>query len=211
MNPPVPAINGEPYYDGMENIEGGSEEAAACCRSAMYGSVLSGGLGGHIYGAGGWNGGIWSGEVEAASKSPMWEAFQWPSGDQMRHLKTFILSEGRQYQELVPCTDRISPNQSAGRKIALGWAFGAGALNQDFFLLYFEMDCPQATVLGARPNAEYTARWFNPRNGEWIVADAPFVTDASGRMVLPPFPNRITKSDADWALKLVLNRLSASR
>ena len=51
--PPVPGINGEPYYDGMEDAEPGSDKAARYCRSAMYGSVLSGGLGGHIYGAGG--------------------------------------------------------------------------------------------------------------------------------------------------------------
>lgn len=82
--PPVPAINGEPYYDGMENVDGGTETSALYCRSAMYGSVLSGGLGGHIYGAGGWKGGIWSGEVEAASKSPMWKSFLWPAADQMR-------------------------------------------------------------------------------------------------------------------------------
>jgi len=56
--PAVPAINGEPYYDGMEDAEPGSELAALYCRSAMYGSVLSGGLGGHIYGAGGWKGGM---------------------------------------------------------------------------------------------------------------------------------------------------------
>jgi len=43
--PAVPAINGEPYYDGMENAEGGSEVAGLYCRSAMYGSVLSGGAG----------------------------------------------------------------------------------------------------------------------------------------------------------------------
>ena len=55
--PPVPAINGEPYYDGMLDAEPGSELAALYSRSAMYGSVLSGGLGGHIYGAGGWQGG----------------------------------------------------------------------------------------------------------------------------------------------------------
>lgn len=110
----------------------------------------------------------------------------------MRHLKAFILSEGRRYQDLVPCTDRISPNQSAGPKVALGWAFGAAAPDQDIFLLYFEKDCPQAIISGARPNAKYTARSFNPRNGEWIVADAPVVSDVSGRIALSPFPNRTT-------------------
>jgi hypothetical protein len=205
-NPPVPAINGEPYYDGMENIQGGSEEAAANCRSAMYGSVLSGGLGGHIYGAGGWSGGVWSGEVEAASQWPMWKLFQWPSGDQMRHLKTFILSEGRRYQELVPCTERISPNQSVTTRGVLGWACGAATGGQNLFLLYFERDCPQATVVGARPNSEYAACWFNPRDGEWLIVDAPVKADASGRLALPPFPNQKSKSDTDWALKLTPKR-----
>ncbi len=203
-NPAVPAINGEPYYDGMENVEGGSEEAAAYCRSAMYGSVLSGGLGGHIYGAGGWNGGIWSGEVEEASKYPMWKVFQWPSADQMRHLKTFILSEGQRYQDLTPCMDRISPNQSAGRRSVVGWAYGAAAPGQDLFLLYFEKDCPQATVSGLKANSSYTARWFDPRNGKWINADVTLNADAAGHVKLPLFPNQTERSDMDWALKLTL-------
>jgi hypothetical protein len=201
-NPPVPAINGEPYYDGMQNVEGGTAESAALCRSAMYGSVLSGGLGGHIYGAGGWNGGIWSGEVEAASKYPMWQVFQWPSGDQMRHLKTFILSEGRRYQDLVPFTDHVSPNQSAGPKASTGWAFGAATPGRDLLLFYFEKDCPQAVVSGAKINARYSARYFDPRNGQWNGAAVAVVADASGHIALPPFPKQLAKSDNDWALKL---------
>src|SRR5665811_233 len=82
------------------------------------------------YGAGGWDGGIWSGEVETTSKNPMWKEFLWPSGDQMRHLKTFILSEGQRYQYLVPCTERILPNQSAGPKGTTGWAYGAATKEQ---------------------------------------------------------------------------------
>jgi hypothetical protein len=204
-SPAVPAINGEPYYDGMENRDGGSEEAAAYCRSAMYGSVLSGGLGGHIYGAGGWDGGIWSGEVEPESKSPMWKVFQWQSGDQMRHLKTFILSEQGRYQELIPCSDRISPNQSAGPKGFTGWAYGAATPQDDLLLLYFEKDCPQAAVTAAKPGARYTARWFDPRNGQWIgVDEGTIAADASGRLVLPMFPNKSPNSDTDWALKLTL-------
>jgi hypothetical protein len=203
-DPPVPAINGEPYYDGMENVAGGSDEAAARCRSAMYGSVLSGGLGGHIYGAGGWNGGIWSGEVEEASKCPMWKAFQWSSGDQMRHLKAFVLSEGRRYQDLVPCTDRISPNRSAGPNGAAGWAYGAATPEQDLLLLYFEKNCPEAVVTGARPGARYVTHWFDPRNGNWTHVDAPVIADGSGQIALPLFPGQTPESDVDWALKLTL-------
>jgi YD repeat-containing protein len=206
-DPPVPAINGEPYYDGMENIPGGSDEAALYCRCAMYGSVLSGGLGGHIYGAGGWltdpwGGGIWSGEVEEASTCPMWKAFQWPSADQMRHLKAFILSEGRRYQDLIPCADQISPNREGKPKGAIGWAYGARTAARDLFMLYFERDCPPATVSGATSGGEYAARWFNPRTGEWSAVSEPLVADASGRIALPPFPGGEGRSVADWALKL---------
>ena len=203
-DPAVPAINGEPYYDGMENAEGGSEEAALWCRSAMYGSVLSGGLGGHIYGAGGWSGGVWSGEVEAASKYPMWKVFQWPSGDQMRHLKTFILSEGQKYQHLVPCTERIQPNQSAGPKVSSGWAYGAATPENDLLLLYFEKECPHTVVTDVKPNAMYYANWFNPVTGRWISIDTPLNADETGRIILPQFPDNTDRSDMDWAIKLTL-------
>lgn len=203
-HPPVPAINGEPYYDGMENLEGGSEEAAFYCRSAMYGSVLSGGLGGHIYGAGGWNGGIWSGEVEKASLSPMWKCFLWPSGEQMKYLKKFILSEGESYQNLMPCTERIFPNQSDKPKGSTGWAFGAGTSQLDLFLLYFEKECPRAILTKVQPNTRYLIYWFNPRNGDWITKPATLIADHNGQIVLPLFPDASTKSETDWALKLVI-------
>jgi hypothetical protein len=203
-DPPVPGINGEPYYDGMENAEGGSPEAAEWCRSAMYGSVLSGGLGGHIYGAGGWNGGVWSGEVEEASRYPMWKVFQWPSGDQMRHLKTFILSEGQKYQELVPCTERIQPNQSAGPRVTTGWAYGAATPKQDLLMLYFERDCPKANVTGVKPNTMYIVNWFDPGNGKWIVPDTRLISDDSGRITLPQYPDNSDQSGMDWAIKLTM-------
>ena len=202
-SPPVPGINGEPYYDGMEGQEGGSEAAALYCRSAMYGSVLAGGLGGHIYGAGGWDGGLWSGEVEAASASPIWKVIQWPSADQMRHLKHFILSEGRRYQDLVPGTDLVSPNRSGKPNTCVGWAYAARTEGRDLFFLYFEKDCPHATLSGARPGAKYAARWFNPRRGEW-AGDAVLAADGEGRLALPPFPGGAATAADDWALKLVL-------
>ena len=201
-DPPVPGINGEPYYDGMENAEGGTPEAAEWCRSAMYGSVLSGGFGGHIYGAGGWNGGVWSGEVEEASRYPMWKVFQWPSGDQMRHLKTFILSEGQKYQELVPCTERIEPNKSAGPRVTTGWAYGAATPKQDLIMLYFERDCPEANLTGVKLNTIYIVNWFDPRNGKWVVPDTRLNSDDSGRIVLPKYPDNSDRSGMDWAIKL---------
>ena len=203
--PPVPGINGEPYYDGMEDAEPGSDKAARYCRSAMYGSVLSGGLGGHIYGAGGWKGGLWSGEVEAASEYPIWEVIQWSSADQMRHLKTFVLSEGRQYQDLVPSTELLSPNRSGDAKSLDGWAYCAATASRNIVLLYFEQDCPQAALSGLPAGRDYQVHWYDPRTGRWLDADhsSKMITVApDGKIRLPVFPGGKGKSDTDWALKL---------
>jgi hypothetical protein len=85
-----------------------------------------------------------------------------------------------------------------------GWAYGAATPEQDLLLLYFEKDCPQAAVTGAKPNARYTGRWFDPRNGKWTNVDGALISDTSGRIALPPFPNQTAGSDVDWALKLTL-------
>jgi hypothetical protein len=201
--PPVPGINGEPYYDGMEDAEPGSDKAARYCRSAMYGSVLSGGLGGHIYGAGGWQGGLWSGEVETASDYPIWEVIQWPSADQMRHLATFVMSEGRKYQELIPMLERVRPNRSGDAKSLNGWAYCAGTQHGDLVLLYFEQGCPRATLSGMPVDRRYQARWFDPRTGRWLDMEAKtLVVAADGTMPLPLFPGEAAMADTDWALKL---------
>ncbi len=203
--PPVPGINGEPYYDGMEDAAPGSDKAARYCRSAMYGSVLSGGLGGHIYGAGGWKGGLWSGEVEAASAYPIWEVIQWPSADQMRHLKTFILSEGQRYQDVIPAVELLTPNRSGEARSLDGWAYCAATAGRDLLLLYFEQDCPRATLSGLDAGQTYEILWFDPRSGRWLdtaETSKRIAADVDGRIPLPPFPGGKVRSGTDWALKL---------
>jgi hypothetical protein len=215
--PPMPAINGEPYYAGMErpswekNASSAGEEGAPggsllsdlYCRSAMYGSVLSGGLGGHIYGAGGWDGGLWGGNVEPQARSHIWEVIQWPSGGQMRHLARFVLSEGRAYQKLVPHAELISPNHSGPEKDFVGWAYCARTDDKRLFLIYFEKDCPQAVVSGASGTGRYEASWFNPRTGEWVRVGA-LEAGNDGALHLPAFPDGQVKAKLDWALKLTL-------
>jgi hypothetical protein len=203
-SPPVPGINGEPYYDGMEGAEPGSDLAALYCRSAMYGSVLSGGLGGHIYGAGGWQGGMWSGEVETASKWPIWEVLQWSSADQMRHLKTFILSEGKAYQSLIPSDDLLSPKRSGKPKTNVGWAYCARTESGNITLLYFERDCPRARLSGLIAAGRYRVQWFNPRTGEWLTPSKHSLqADDKGWLRLAPFPSGETTSKEDWAMKVI--------
>ncbi|MGB2806430.1 MAG: DUF5060 domain-containing protein [Sedimentisphaerales bacterium] len=200
-SPPVPGINGEPYYAGMLDAPGGTETSALYCRSGMYGSVLSGGLGGHIYGAGGWDGGMWGGNVEDAAENHIWDVIKWQSAAQMQHLRTFVLSEGSRYQELIPSANLLSPNRSGKANSCIGWSYCLRAPEKDFFLLYFEKDCPVATLSGAKPNARYEARWFNPRTGKWLDKKV-LIADAKGKITLPNFPGDLARSETDWGLKL---------
>lgn len=200
-----PALNGEPYYSGYLDARGlnggyrygapgGSALDAQFVRSAMYGSVLSGGLAGHVYGAEG----IWGADIEAAAPTHMWDAFQWPSGANMTHLPAFVLSEGRRYQELVP-DDFVVPSRTANTKAYEGWAYAARTPDRRFFLAYFEKGCPQSRIRGAIPEASYRARWFDPRTGAWHPA-GPGTVKANniGEIALPAFPD-----GEDWALSLV--------
>jgi hypothetical protein len=206
LNPPRPALNGEPYYAGYKDARGpgganytrgavgGSERDNEFCRSGLYGSFLSGGFAGHVYGAEG----IWGADIEPTAPTKMWDAFTWASGAQMQFLRTFAFSIGKRYQELVPMADLVSPNKSADILGYEGWAYCARTPDKAVFLAYFEKGCPRAQVRGARLNTDYRAQWFDPRDGKWIDAgDGHVRASKIGVIMLPDFP-----ADADWGLRL---------
>jgi len=202
--PPKPALNGEPFYD-MEShlydvgwpqgMVAGSEETAAYTRSGMYGSFLSGGLAGYIYGAGG----LWGGDIEPEAPYKTWDGLQYLSGEQLRHLEAFVWCEGDRFQELVPNAELVVPNKNSGPRGNRGWSYASRTPEKDLFLVYFELDCPQeALVRGTRYEATYQADWFNPRSGEWV--DAGLLTaNVWCEVALPPRPD-----DQDWGLRLKL-------
>src|ERR1035437_10297808 len=131
----------------------------------------------------------------------MWEAFQWNSANQMQHLKTLGLSEGRRYQDLVPDANLVSPNSPPQTKSYVGWAYCARTPAKDLFLAYFEKGCPNRSMIrGALPYETYKAEWFNPRTGQWSSAgNGQLKANAWGWITLPDYP-----SENDWGLKLKL-------
>lgn len=196
--PVRPCVNGEPQYAGWYEVRGesvgGSLEDDLDVRSAMYGSVLCGGLGGHIYGANG----IWGGDVEDYAKDKMWEAIQWSSDGQMQYLRDFILSAGEAYTSLVPHRELVTPNENGPAQGFRGWAFAARTDDRGLFMIYFEPGCAQARVSGARPNATYEVRGFDPASGEWLDwAGGKAVADGGGVIRLPVPP-----ADRDLAVRL---------
>ena len=209
---PRPALNGEPYYSGYFDArglsggykygaQGGTPQDDRYARSAMYGSFLSGGLAGHVYGAEG----IWGADIEPAAPTKMWDAFRWNSGAQMKHLRAFAFSIGRSYQDLVPDEDLVVPNKTPIVKGYEGWAYAARTPDKTVFLAYFEKSCPRSLVRGARLSSAYRAQWFDPREGTWIDAgDGSLQSNNIGEIQLPEFPG-----DADWGLKLTSSERAA--
>ncbi|MFW6309247.1 MAG: DUF4038 domain-containing protein [bacterium] len=201
QEPSKPALNGEPYYAGCplcwphDREPENEKEDALYCRSGMYGSVLSGGLSGHIYGAQG----LWEGAVEEEADPVMWESLTLESGKQMQYLSKFILSEGERYKELVPNSEYLQPNKAGDPEGYKGWAYCAGTPEKDFFLMYFESDCPEVIFRGTFPGRKYRGWWFNPRSGSWLKIENLLIPSAeTGLIDIPAFP-----SNNDWGLKLI--------
>jgi hypothetical protein len=207
--PARPAINGEPYYSGYTDARslgggrgyqygaaGGTPKDDQFVRSAMYGNFLSGALGGYVYGAEG----IWGADIEDAAPTKMWDAFKWNSAAQLRYLRDFAFSIGKQYQELEPIADLIVPHQTSVVRGYEGWAYCARTPDRKIFLAYFEKDCPRSQVRGARLNSSYRAQWFDPRDGSWRdTANGTLRSNATGVINLPDFPD-----GSDWGLRLIL-------
>ncbi|MGA9119821.1 MAG: DUF4038 domain-containing protein [Bacteroidota bacterium] len=207
LKDPKPALNGEPYYAGYRDArgpgaanytrgaKGGTELDDAFVRSGIYGSFLSGGLAGHVYGAEG----IWGADIEPTAPVHMWEAFQWRSGAQMQYLRTFAFSIARRYQDLVPIADLVSPDKTQITLGYEGWAYCARTDDKKIFLAYFERGCPKSQIRGARLNSVYNAQWFNPRTGIWQDAgNGKVMANKIGIIELPDLPD-----SSDWGLRLL--------
>lgn len=167
----------------------------------MYGNVLSGRLGGWVYGAEG----IFADNDPGASFK-MWDAFQRSSAGQVKYLRTFLFSIGKRYQDLVPDSGLVVPSQTHTEKGFEGWAYASRTPDKSICLAYFEKGCPRSLVRGARKMSQYRAQWFDPRSGTWSdVGGGTIKSDVSGEIQLPDFP-----SDIDWGLKLIYQGPSAA-
>jgi hypothetical protein len=199
-----PAINGEPYYAGLHQlgtpyplrVPPDSDADRYYVRSGLYGSFLSGGLAGFIYGAEG----IWNAEVEPEALYPMWDSFKWRSGAEVQHLRTFAQVKGLRYRTLEPKSELVMPNKTGPDFSYYGWAYCARTPERDLFLLYFENEAPlEAQLRGVRVGDVYRPRFFDPREGVWLEPGEPLTVPPSSVLTLQPRPDA-----RDWGLMLEL-------
>jgi hypothetical protein len=212
LTPAYPAANLEPYYTGWNhsiNRPGGetppenSDRDNYFARAMMYGSVLSGGLAGHVHGTAAYD---LTSTGEAAGWRPhIWTALRYESGAQMTHLRTFVLSEGARYQELQLASYDISTRATANPLDdgLDGWAFMMRTPERDFALAYFEHNAGSPKLNGFLGGKQYRWTWFDPRSGQW---SEPLEVEASAQGVLtapsPVFDLGLQLSD--WAAKIML-------
>ncbi len=198
-----PAINGEPYYAGLHQlgtpyplrVEPNSEDDEFYVRSGLYGSFLSGGFAGFIYGAEG----IWNAEIEPDALYKMWDAFRWRSASQIRHVTAFAAGAGDRLDAIEPDVDLVVPNKTGPGYGYFGWAYCARTPERDLFLVYFEKGAPaEAHLRGVSQGGRYVPTWFDPRSGEWLEPGEPVTVATSSILHLPERPD-----DRDWGLRLV--------
>ncbi len=211
LDPPYPAINFEPYYTGWDheiNMPGGERPPADSsrdnyfARTQMYGSVLSGGLSGHVHGTAAYD--ITTTGEPAGMRPHFWDALKYESGGYMQYLNRFVLSEGERYRELQLGSQDITPRKAPGSpEDGLdGWSYMMRTPEKDFALLYFENGSVVPELTGFIPNAVYTLMWFNPLTGEWS-GDVGMKSDRKGVIRITGFPDGKNPSDTDWALKII--------
>lgn len=210
LDPPYPAINFEPYYTGWNheiNMPNGERPPANSARdnyfsrAQMYGSVLSGGLSGHVHGTSSYD--ITTTGEPAGLRHHIWDALKFESGKYMQHLSSFIMSEGDKYQLLELSSQNIHPRKAPNspENGLDGWSFMMRTPAKDFALLYFENQSVLPRLSEFKPKTLYFIEWFNPSNGEWrdkITVN----TDNSGILFLPIFPDGQNPCTRDWAVKI---------
>lgn len=214
LKPSYPAINFEPYYTGWKheiNKPGGetpppnSDRDNYFARTQMYGSVLSGGLSGHVHGTAAYD--MTTTGEPAGSRPHIWDALQYESGKQMQHLKAFILTEGAAYQRLQPQHQNLHPQKEKNSSVRSldGWSFMMITPEKDFGLLYFENKAALPTIGGWKKGTLYTVQWFDPIGGEWKEIET-IRSDRKGNLMLSHFPGGATLSSRDWGVKILEKR-----
>jgi hypothetical protein len=214
LDPPYPAINFEPYYTGWdheinrpngERPQANSKRDNYFSRAQMYGSVLSGGLSGHVHGTAAYD--ITSTGESSGIRPHIWETFKYESATYMKYLKTFILSEGKKYQTLQLARQDIQPRFAKGSpEDGLdGWSYMMRTPEKDLALLYFENKSELPVLNNFRSNSTYYFQWFNPLNGEW-KKKVTINSDGKGMLTLPNFPDGQNPTSDDWAAKIIIKR-----
>ncbi len=185
--PPRPFINLEPPYENHIAYHSRQPHSAHSVRRALYWSLLNAPTAGVTYGGHGvwgWDDGTSAPAAHPDTGTPLpWrEALHMPTAEQMAHLAA--LFGALQWWRLRP-----EPNLLAAQPGSEPQRYCAAAATEDGrqALVYI----PEDRAVAVRGPGWASARWFNPRTGEYSPAgwaesggDCAFNTPAPGDWVL---------------------------
>ncbi len=211
LDPPYPAINFEPYYTGWNheiNKPGGERPPANSdrdnyfARAQMYGSVLSGGLSGHVHGTSAYD--MTATGEPAGARPHFWDALRYESAHYIKHLRDFMLSEGGDYQRLELARQDVHPNKApdAPEDGLDGWAYMMRTPDKKLAFLYFENESGLPTLHSFIPDSDYSFQWYHPVIGQWKESVL-IRADDNGVLRVPDFPNGQDRASNDWAAKII--------
>jgi hypothetical protein len=210
LDPSYPAINFEPYYTGWNheiNMPGGERPPANSdrdnyfARAQMYGSVLSGGLSGHVHGTSAYD--ITTTGEPAGARPHFWETLKYKSANYMQYLRDFILSERGDYQKLELARQDVQPNEApdAPEDGLDGWSYMMRTPDKNLAFLYFENESVLPTLHNFTPDSDYLFQWYHPVRGEW-KENMLIKADDNGVLRVPDFPDGEDRASNDWAAKI---------
>jgi hypothetical protein len=213
--PAVPGFNNEPYYPlhdvpwgraGGEDVMPNSERDNYFGRTHMYSNFFSGALGGHVFGTGAFGGCSVGEEPYIGDPAPwpkIWEALTIDALKQGLYFKKFIDAQGKTYQNMIVAYNDLSQPRNDS-DVLDEWSYMLKSPDNNTILLYFEKLATRQTISNLPANKTYTAKWYNPRTGDWTnMGNGSVQTDEAGKVKLPKFPSGSSTSAADWAAQLV--------
>lgn len=203
INPPVPTLNIEPFYPGWDHPPSGGLTHTEFAMLIAYGSVLNGGLAGHIWGDIYWGGVAtrtyregtrnYADEgVDIDASEPHAAGMNKFKAGRMGKLKDFMLDPGHDYRQLKPATfTHLEDHQdkcitlalSENEKFALGFA---AAHRQD-----------PIGLKNFPPDRDYILQWWDIDMGGW-QGNISLTTSASGTVQFPATPDE----NRSWAFRL---------
>ena len=204
VTPPIPTLNIEPFYPGWVHPPTPGFTHTEFAMLIAYGSVLNGGLAGHIWGDIYWGGvatrtyregsrNYLDPDVEIAAAEPHAVGMNKFKAGRMGKLKAFMLDEGHDYRQLKPATfTHLQDHQDKTIALAINDSVSEA-------LGYVAAGRPKSVALKDFPaNKDYGLQWWDIDKGQW-QGKTLVTTSATGTAELPASPDKARS----WAFRLL--------
>ena len=197
LDDPLPVMNVEPWYPGM-NVEWHPKEQIGMsdrqmAQFLMYGCVINGGaFAGHAWGDTYWGGAATTPRRPIPGGDPHKNGFNRWNAASMGKLREFVLDEGHDHRSLFPAVQNLAARDGEYRCLALSKDKRQG-------LGFFSAFRDSCDLVKLTSRANYRLEWWHIDNGGWQDKTVQ-ETDGTGRLSMPSVPGGNTRG---WAFRIL--------